>query len=142
MPGCGHILVKVIEPQGKLGWRFTCFSATFYTQLLKILFYFYPGDLWAGSESGVIKIWPSEAIEKSLSLTLEERHMAALIVERSNIDLRSQVFVTGASNIFTADVKFMVSDNSRGRVWCAGYLSFALWYASFLPPFYFLFYAF
>lgn len=85
------------------------------------------GDLWSGSESGVIKIWPWEAIEKSLSLTLEERHMAALIVERSYIDLRSQVFVNGASNIFTADVKFMVCDNSRGRVWSAGHLSFALW---------------
>ncbi|KAL7228087.1 hypothetical protein ACSBR2_006919 [Camellia fascicularis] len=89
--------------------------------------HFGPGDLWSGSEGGVIKIWPWESIEKSLSLTVEERHMAALIVERSYIDLRSQVTMNGACNIFTSDVKYMLSDNAGAKVWCAGYLSFALW---------------
>ncbi|CAK9181756.1 unnamed protein product [Ilex paraguariensis] len=86
------------------------------------------GDLWSGSEGGIIKIWPWEATEKSLSLTLEERHMAGLLIERSYIDLRSQVTVNGnCCNIFAADVKYMFSDHSGSKVWSAGYLSFALW---------------
>lgn len=87
------------------------------------------GDMWSGLEGGIIKIWPWEAIEKALSLTNEERHVAPLIVERSYIDLRSQLNVNGFSNIFTSDVKYLLSDNSRAKVWSAGYLSFALWNA-------------
>ncbi|XP_071921675.1 type II inositol polyphosphate 5-phosphatase 15-like [Coffea arabica] len=86
------------------------------------------GDLWSGSEGGVIKTWPWEAIEKSLSLTSEERHMASLLVERSYIDLRSQATLNGSCNsIFTTDIKFMLSDHCRAKVWTAGYLSFAIW---------------
>ncbi|KAK9292066.1 hypothetical protein L1049_020020 [Liquidambar formosana] len=85
------------------------------------------GDLWSGSEGGVIKVWPWEAIEKSLSLTMEERHIAALLVERSYIDLRSQVTLNGFSNLLTSDVKYLLSDNCRAKVWSAGNLSFALW---------------
>ncbi|KAG2713503.1 hypothetical protein I3760_04G178300 [Carya illinoinensis] len=85
------------------------------------------GDLWSGSEGGVIRIWPWESIEKSLSLTSEERHMATLLVERSCIDLQSQLSVNGFSNILTSDVKYLLADNSRAKVWSAGYLSFALW---------------
>ncbi|KAE7997704.1 hypothetical protein FH972_002311 [Carpinus fangiana] len=87
------------------------------------------GDMWSGLEGGIIKIWPWEAIEKALSLTNEERHMASLMVERSYIDLRNQFNVNGFSNIFTSDVKYLLSDNSRGKVWSAGYQSFALWNA-------------
>lgn len=87
-----------------------------------------PGDLWSGSEGGAIMIWPWETIENSLSLTLEERHMAALLIERKYIDLRSQVSDNGVCcNIFAADVKYMLSDHSGAKVWSAGYLSFALW---------------
>lgn len=86
------------------------------------------GDLWSGSESGVIKIWPWESMEKSLSLTQEERHMAALLVERSFIDLRSQVTVNGVCNISSSDVKCLVSDKVRAKVWCATAVSFSLWY--------------
>ncbi|KAI3470388.1 hypothetical protein Pfo_027051 [Paulownia fortunei] len=86
------------------------------------------GDMWSGSEGGAMKIWPWEAIEKSLSLTSGERHMASLLVERSYIDLRSQVSQNGAcSNIFTSDVKYMLSDHSGAKVWTASYQSFALW---------------
>lgn len=88
------------------------------------------GDLWSGSEGGAIKIWPWEAIEKSLSLTIAERHMAALLVERSYIDLRSQAALNGVgscNNMFTSDVKFMISDYCRAKVWSAGYMSFAMW---------------
>ncbi|KAJ9701796.1 hypothetical protein PVL29_006951 [Vitis rotundifolia] len=85
------------------------------------------GDLWSGSEGGVIKIWPWESMEKSLSLTQEERHMAALLVERSFIDLRSQVTVNGVCNISSSDVKCLVSDKVRAKVWCAGAVSFSLW---------------
>lgn len=85
------------------------------------------GDLWSGSEGGVIKIWPWEAIEKALSLTIEERHMSALLVERSYIDPWTQVAVNGFTNILTSDVRYFVSDTSSAKVWSAGYLQFALW---------------
>ena len=77
----------------------------------------------------MIKIWPSEAIEISLSSTTEERPMAAILVERSFVDPRSQVAINGYSNTLNSDVKHLLSDNTRGKVWSAGYLSFALWYA-------------
>lgn len=60
----------------------------------------------------------------------EERRMAALLVERSGIDLRSQVTVNGVCSISSQEVKGLLSDNVRARVWCAGPLSFSLWYAS------------
>ncbi|EXC25310.1 Type II inositol-1,4,5-trisphosphate 5-phosphatase FRA3 [Morus notabilis] len=85
------------------------------------------GDLWSGSEAGVIKIWPWEAVERSLSLIAEERPMAAILVERSFVDPRSQVAVNGFSNMLNSDVKYLLSDNTRAKVWSAGYLSFALW---------------
>ncbi|KAF2292043.1 hypothetical protein GH714_000300 [Hevea brasiliensis] len=85
------------------------------------------GDLWSGSEGGAIKIWPWEAIEKSFSFTEEERHMASLLVERSYIDPRSQVTINGFCNVLTSDIRYLLSDNSRAKVWSAGYLSFALW---------------
>ncbi|KAL9237545.1 hypothetical protein vseg_012079 [Gypsophila vaccaria] len=85
------------------------------------------GDIWSGGEGGVIKIWPWESIEKSLSLSAEEKHMAALLVERANIDLRSQVTVNGVCNISSSDVKVILSDHARGKVWCATSLSFSLW---------------
>ena len=90
------------------------------------------GDLWSGAEVGVIKIWPWDSIEKSLSLTAEEKHMAALLVERSSVDLRSQVTVNGVCNISASDIKVMLSDHCKGRVWCATNLSFSLWYVSYL----------
>lgn len=86
-----------------------------------------PGDLWSGSEGGGIKIWPWEAVEKSIHLTKEERHSAVIFVERSYVDLRSQLSTNGFSNMLTSDVKYLVSDNSRAKVWSAGYFSFALW---------------
>nr|XP_043610786.1 type I inositol polyphosphate 5-phosphatase 13-like [Erigeron canadensis] len=85
------------------------------------------GDIWTGSENGVIKIWPWEAVEKSLSLSPEERHMAALLVERSCIDLKSQATVNGVCHISSSDVKYLLSDNVKSKIWAAGSLSFSLW---------------
>ncbi|KAF8038425.1 hypothetical protein BT93_B1078 [Corymbia citriodora subsp. variegata] len=88
------------------------------------------GDLWSGSEGGVIKIWPWEAIEKSLSLIMEERHMAASNasnVESSYIDPRNFVDANNFSNSLAADVKHLLSDNYAGKVWSFGNQSFALW---------------
>ncbi|XP_004302174.1 PREDICTED: type II inositol 1,4,5-trisphosphate 5-phosphatase FRA3-like [Fragaria vesca subsp. vesca] len=85
------------------------------------------GDLWSGSEGGVIKIWPWEAIEKALSLTIEERLVSSLLVERSYIDPWTQVAVNGFTNVLTWDVRYLLSDSSSAKVWSAGYLSFALW---------------
>ncbi|KAG5226285.1 type inositol polyphosphate phosphatase [Salix suchowensis] len=75
------------------------------------------GDLWSGGENGIIRIWPWDAIEKSLSLSQEEKHMAAL----------SQVTVNGACSISSSDIKCLVADNVRARIWCAQPLSFTLW---------------
>ncbi|KAJ6377638.1 hypothetical protein OIU78_027966 [Salix suchowensis] len=85
------------------------------------------GDLWSGSENGVIRIWQWDAIEKSLSLSSEEKHMAALLVERACIDLRSQVTVNGACSISSSDVKCLLADNVRAKIWCAQPLSFSIW---------------
>ncbi|KAK2402457.1 Endonuclease/exonuclease/phosphatase family protein [Trifolium repens] len=84
------------------------------------------GDLWSGSEGGVIKIWPWETVEKSIHLT-EERHMAVIFMERSYVDLRSQLSTNGYNNMLTSDVKYLVSDNSKAKVWSGGYFSYALW---------------
>lgn len=91
------------------------------------------GDLWSGSEGGAIKIWPWEAIETSLSLPTEQRPKAALLVERSFIDPRTQLPPNAFGNVLNSDVKYLLSDNSRAKVWTAGYLSFALWYACIFP---------
>ena len=85
------------------------------------------GDLWSGSEGGVIKVWYGEAIEKSLVLQREEKRKTSFLVERSSIDLRAMVS-GGACPLPAVDVKLLLSDNSRSKVWSAGYLSFALWY--------------
>lgn len=85
--------------------------------------------MWSGSEGGGIKVWPWEAIEKALSLTAEERPMAALTVERSYIDLRGQISsVYGFSSILASEIKNLLSDRSKAKVWSTGYVSFALWY--------------
>ncbi|XP_010551680.1 PREDICTED: type II inositol polyphosphate 5-phosphatase 15 isoform X2 [Tarenaya hassleriana] len=85
------------------------------------------GDIWSGSEGGAIRIWPWEALGKSLSLTMEERHMASLSVERSYIDPRNQVAVNGYTNSLTSDVKHLLSDHTRAKIWSASPMSFTLW---------------
>lgn len=84
--------------------------------------------MWSGSEGGVIKIWPWESIEKSLSFKPAERHMAALLVERSAFDLRSQVTVNGTCSISSAEIKSLLADNVRAKVWAVQPQSFSLWY--------------
>ncbi|OWM86169.1 type II inositol polyphosphate 5-phosphatase 15 isoform X2 [Punica granatum] len=85
------------------------------------------GDLWSGSESGSIKIWPWEAIEKSLLLTEEERHIAVSSLERSYIEPRNLVNPNGFAHSLGADVKHLLSDHSKGRMWSGSHFSFALW---------------
>ncbi|KAM7489365.1 hypothetical protein LguiB_026849 [Lonicera macranthoides] len=85
------------------------------------------GDIWSGFEGGVIRVWPWESIEKSLSLSQEERHMAALLVERSFVDLKSQVTVNGVCSISSLDVKCLLSDTVKNKMWAAASLSFSLW---------------
>ncbi|KAK0607295.1 hypothetical protein LWI29_012741 [Acer saccharum] len=53
--------------------------------------------------------------------------MAALLVERSFIDLRSQVTVNGACSISSSDIKCLISNLVRAKVWCAQPLFFSLW---------------
>ncbi|KAJ0256144.1 Type II inositol polyphosphate 5-phosphatase 15 [Hirschfeldia incana] len=85
------------------------------------------GDIWSGSEGGALKVWPWEGLGKSLSLKMEQRHMAVLSVERSYIDPRSQTSAYGFANTLTSDVTFLVSDHTRATVWSASPLTFALW---------------
>ncbi|KAG6408442.1 hypothetical protein SASPL_131454 [Salvia splendens] len=85
------------------------------------------GDIWTGSEGGSIRVWPWEAVEKSLSLSAEERHMATLLVERSCIDLKSNVTVNGASSISSSDIKALLCDHVHAKVWVAGSSSFSFW---------------
>lgn len=66
--------------------------------------------------------------------------MASLLLERSYVDLRSQVTQNGTCNsIFTTEIKFMLSDHSRAKVWTAGYLSFAIWQVPLLSSFDFVY---
>lgn len=85
------------------------------------------GDMWSCSEGGVIKIWPWDTLEKSLMLKLEDKHMAALLVERSVIDLRSQVTVNGTCSLSSSDVKYLLTDSVRAKVWAVQSLSFSIW---------------
>lgn len=86
--------------------------------------------MWSCSEGGVIKIWPWESLEKSLLLKPEEKHMAALLIERSPIDLRSQVTVNGTCSISSSEVKYLLSDSVRAKVWAVQSLSFSIWYVT------------
>jgi len=58
--------------------------------------------------------------------------MAALVIERSYVDLKSQVTINGVCYMFASDVKYLVSDHSTAKVWSAGHQSFALWYVTIL----------
>ncbi|XP_066397499.1 type I inositol polyphosphate 5-phosphatase 13-like [Miscanthus floridulus] len=85
------------------------------------------GEIWSGSEGGIIKAWPYDAIAKSLSLSPEERHMAALLVERAYIDLRNHCTVGNVCSLPASDVKYMLADHSRAKVWTVTSMTFALW---------------
>ncbi|KAL1533188.1 phosphoinositide 5-phosphatase [Salvia divinorum] len=98
------------------------------TPVLSMTMSFY-GDIWTGTEGGNIRIWPWEALEKSLGLTQEERRMAAVLIERSVIDLRAQVTINGVCNMPSSDVKYLLSDNVRAKVWAAASQTFSLWNA-------------
>jgi len=79
-------------------------------------------------KKGMIKLWPWESMEKSLSLSPEEKQTAALLVERASIDLKSQVTMNGVCSISSLDVKVILSNHARGKMWCATSISFSLWY--------------
>ncbi|XP_033137377.1 type I inositol polyphosphate 5-phosphatase 13 isoform X2 [Brassica rapa] len=85
------------------------------------------GDMWSCSEGGVIKIWPWDSLEKSLLLKPEEKHMATMLVERSANDLRSQVTVNGTCSLSSSEVKYLLADSVRAKVWAVQSLSFSIW---------------
>ncbi|KAG4166179.1 hypothetical protein ERO13_A13G115200v2 [Gossypium hirsutum] len=132
----GNGVVWSGHKDGKIrGWKMDCESGGFKEgwcwqahrgPVLSVVFTCY-GDLWSGSEGGNIRIWPWESINNALSLSMEERHMASSLMGKSFIDLRSQVAVNGFSSILNSDIKCLLSDNIRAKVWSSGYLSFALW---------------
>lgn len=85
------------------------------------------GEIWSGTEAGVIKAWPWDAIAKSLSLTPEEKYMASFLVENAYIDLRNYVTVGNMFSLPTTDVKHMLADHCRAKVWSLTSMTFALW---------------
>ncbi|KAL5993496.1 hypothetical protein ACLOJK_014421 [Asimina triloba] len=54
--------------------------------------------------------------------------MAALLIERSYIGLKNPATLGGVCSLAAADVRYLLSDISRAKVWSGGYLSFAMWY--------------
>ncbi|KAL5232545.1 hypothetical protein ABZP36_031321 [Zizania latifolia] len=96
------------------------------TPVLSIVITSY-GEIWSGSEGGVIKAWPWDVIAKSFSLTPEEKHIAALLVEKSYIDLRNNAAAVNMSSLPAADVKYMLADHCRAKVWSLTSMAFALW---------------
>jgi len=87
------------------------------------------GEIWSGSEGGIMKAWPWDAIAKSLSLTLEGKDMASLLVEKAYIDLRNNATVGNMCSLPAADVKHMLADHCRAKIWSITSMTFALWYA-------------
>ncbi|GJN04050.1 hypothetical protein PR202_ga21560 [Eleusine coracana subsp. coracana] len=85
------------------------------------------GEIWSGSEGGIIKAWPWDAIARSLSLTQEGKHIAALMVERAYVDLRNHAAVGNMFSLPTADVKYMLADHCRAKVWSLTSMTFAIW---------------
>ncbi|XP_062191149.1 type II inositol polyphosphate 5-phosphatase 15-like isoform X4 [Phragmites australis] len=85
------------------------------------------GEIWSGSEGGIIKAWPWDSIAKSLSLTQEENHMAPLLVERAYVDLRNHAAVGNMCSLPSADVKHMLADHHRAKVWSLTSMTFSLW---------------
>ena len=88
------------------------------------------GEIWSGTEAGVIKAWPWDVIAKSLSLTPEEKYMASCLVENAYIDLKNYVTVGNMFSLPTTDVKHMLADHCRAKVWSLTSMTFALWYDS------------
>ncbi|XP_042437362.1 type II inositol polyphosphate 5-phosphatase 15-like isoform X1 [Zingiber officinale] len=88
------------------------------------------GELWSGSEGGVIIAWSWKIISKALSLSQEDKQRASALVERSFVDLRSLATVGGMCLLPTADIKCLLSDNFYSKVWSSSSLSFALWDAN------------
>ncbi|KAJ1269257.1 hypothetical protein BS78_07G197100 [Paspalum vaginatum] len=85
------------------------------------------GEIWSGSEGGIIKAWPWGAIAKSLTFTSGEKHTAALLVEKAYIDLRNNATVGNMCSLPAADVKHMLADHCRAKVWSVTSTAFALW---------------
>lgn len=85
------------------------------------------GELWTGSENGVLRAWPWEATEKALSLAAKESHVAVLSMERSYIDLRRHGVPVGTCGLLDSDIRYLLCDHSTGRVWSGGFFSLALW---------------
>nr|GEW42267.1 type I inositol polyphosphate 5-phosphatase 13 isoform X1 [Tanacetum cinerariifolium] len=64
------------------------------------------GDMWIGSENGIIKVWSWEALENHFLYHLKNSHTAFLLVERFCIDLKGQVTINGACSVSSSDVKY------------------------------------
>ncbi|PWZ26288.1 hypothetical protein Zm00014a_018244 [Zea mays] len=96
------------------------------TPVLAIVVTLY-GEIWSGSEGGAIKAWPWDTIAKSLSFTSGERHNAASLVEKSYIDLRNHATIGNMCSLPAADVKHMLADNCRAKIWSLTSMTFALW---------------
>ncbi len=86
------------------------------------------GELWVGSESGLINVWPCEATSGGLVHGQEDEMMAALFFARLCLPLRG--LITG-NNPSQTELYFLVAEHSAGRMWAGGILYITLWYVPF-----------
>ncbi|CAM6046137.1 unnamed protein product [Sphagnum compactum] len=82
------------------------------------------GELWVGSESGLINVWPCEATSGGLVHGQEDEMIAALFFARLCMPLRG--LITG-NNPSQTELYFLVAEHSAGRIWAGGILYITLW---------------
>lgn len=85
------------------------------------------GELWTGSDSGSLRVWPQNVIAQAFSSSKESMHVATSLVATSYIELRTRGMSAGASSLATIDVRFLIAEHSQCRVWSGGSHLLALW---------------
>ncbi|KAI5066836.1 hypothetical protein GOP47_0017364 [Adiantum capillus-veneris] len=85
------------------------------------------GELWTGSESGSLRVWPQSALAQAFSSSKDSRLVAASFLATSYIDLKARGLASGASSLATIDMRFLIAEQSQCRVWSGGSHLLALW---------------
>jgi len=85
------------------------------------------GELWVGSESGLINVWPCEATSSGL-IGQEDEMIAALFFARLCVSLCGLII---GNNPSQTELCFLVAEDSTGRMWAGGILYITLWYVTF-----------
>ncbi|MCO5564680.1 hypothetical protein L7F22_018347 [Adiantum nelumboides] len=85
------------------------------------------GELWTGSESGSLRVWPHSALAQAFLNSKDPRLVAASFLATSYIDLKARGLASGASSLVTIDMRFLIAEQSQCRVWSGGSHLLALW---------------